>query len=126
MPRRRFCVHAPMDDAKIVVGRGRSRQTPARRTSYWYVDETSTPLGRIFLTFRTQRLCWRDSCEGFTCLTVGDTIVLPYNKKKYHIDVLEAKPMAAICVIETDCEVDFALPLDSKEPEHVASLPIAS
>lgn len=34
--------------------------------------------------------------------------------------------MDAICVIETDCEVDFALPLNYKEPECVAPLPVAS
>ena len=28
----------------------------------------------------------------FSCLTQGDTIVVPYQGKKYHIDVLEIKP----------------------------------
>lgn len=34
--------------------------------------------------------------------------------------------MDAICVIETNCEVDFALPLDYNEPECVAPLSVAS
>lgn len=63
--------------------------------------------------------------QGFTCLTVGDTIVLHHNKKKYDIDVLDAKPTDAICVIETNCEVDFAPPLDYKECKQVAQLPVA-
>nr|XP_048328515.1 ubiquitin fusion degradation protein 1 homolog [Ziziphus jujuba var. spinosa] len=39
--------------------------------------------------------------------------------KKFYIDVLETKTAAAIRVNDTDCEVDFALPLDYKEPEKV-------
>lgn len=41
-----------------------------------------------------------------------------YNNKKYYIDVVEAKPGNAISVIETDCEVDFAPPLDYVEPSR--------
>lgn len=36
---------------------------------------------------------------------VGDTICVHYNNKKYYIDIVEARPQAAISVIETDCEV---------------------
>jgi Ubiquitin fusion degradation protein UFD1 len=41
----------------------------------------------------------------YTCLTVGDAICVYYNNRKYFIDVVEAKPAAAISVIDTDCEV---------------------
>ncbi|KAL2924296.1 Ubiquitin recognition factor in ER-associated degradation protein 1 [Bienertia sinuspersici] len=34
-----------------------------------------------------------------------------------YVDVVDAKPSNAVCIIETDVEVDFALPLDYKEPE---------
>jgi ubiquitin fusion degradation protein 1 len=50
--------------------------------------------------------------------------MVAYNNKKYYIDIIEAKPASAITIIETDCEVDFAPPLDYKEPEPV--LPSAS
>lgn len=50
-------------------------------------------------------------------MTTGGTIVLPYNNRKYYVDIVETKPTAAVCIIETDCEVDFAPPLDYKEPE---------
>ncbi|KAG8366987.1 hypothetical protein BUALT_Bualt16G0025600 [Buddleja alternifolia] len=41
-----------------------------------------------------------------------------HNKKEFYIDVLEVRPPGdAICLIDTDCEVDFAKPLDYKEPE---------
>jgi hypothetical protein len=40
-----------------------------------------------------------------------------YNNKQYYIDIVETKPASAVSIIETDCEVDFAPPLDYKEPE---------
>jgi ubiquitin fusion degradation protein 1 len=43
--------------------------------------------------------------------------MVAYNSKKYYIDIVETKPSHAISIIETDCEVDFAPPLDYKEPE---------
>lgn len=43
--------------------------------------------------------------------------MVAYNNKKYYIDIVETKPASAISIIETDCEVDFAPPLDYKEPE---------
>ena len=43
--------------------------------------------------------------------------MVAYNNKKYYIDIIETKPDTAISIIETDCEVDFAPPLDYKEPE---------
>lgn len=43
--------------------------------------------------------------------------MVAYNNKKYYIDIIETKPSHAITIIETDCEVDFAPPLDYKEPE---------
>ena len=45
--------------------------------------------------------------RGYSCLTVGDTMCVHYNNKKYFIDVVEAKPAEAICVIDTDCEVNL-------------------
>ena len=44
--------------------------------------------------------------------------MVAYNNKKYYIDIIETKPSNAITIIETDCEVDFAPPLDYKEPER--------
>lgn len=60
--------------------------------------------------------------RNYSCLTTGDSIMVAYNNKKYYIDIIETKPSNAISIIETDCEVDFAPPLDYKEPEK----PIAS
>lgn len=56
--------------------------------------------------------------RNYSCLTTGDSIMVAYNNKKYYIDIVETKPSNAISIIETDCEVDFAPPLDYKEPER--------
>ena len=56
--------------------------------------------------------------RNYSCLTTGDTIMVSYNNKKYYIDIIETKPTNAVSIIETDCEVDFAPPLDYKEPER--------
>lgn len=70
-------------------------------------------------------ICLCHSCSlektlrNFSCLTTGDSIMVAYNNKKYYIDIVETKPSNAISIIETDCEVDFAPPLDYKEPEPV-------
>lgn len=47
--------------------------------------------------------------------------MVAYNNKKYYIDIVETKPSYAISIIETDCEVDFAPPLDYKEPDKPAA-----
>lgn len=61
--------------------------------------------------------------RNFSCLTVGDNIMVAYNSRKYYIDIIEAKPARAVTIIETDCEVDFAPPLDYVEPERVPPHP---
>ncbi|CAK7342285.1 unnamed protein product [Dovyalis caffra] len=47
-----------------------------------------------------------------------DTIKVKYNNLEFRVNIVETKPSNAICIIDTDCEVDFALPLDYKEPEQ--------
>ncbi|KAL8229471.1 hypothetical protein R6Q57_014371 [Mikania cordata] len=81
--------------------------------------------------FTRRRYCASKECDpskglettlrNFSCLTTGDSIMVAYNKKKYYINIIESKPSNAISIIETDCEVDFAPPLDYKEPERPAS-----
>ena len=38
--------------------------------------------------------------------------MVAYNNKTYHIDVIETKPANAIAIVNTDCEVDLAPPLE--------------
>lgn len=52
--------------------------------------------------------------------------MVPYNNKKYYINVVETKPTTAVSIIETDCEVDFTPPLDYKESEKPSSSSVSN
>ncbi|PRQ19048.1 putative ubiquitin fusion degradation protein UFD1 [Rosa chinensis] len=80
------------------------------------------PHTKDFLDIPDPKAMLEAALGTFSCLTTGDTIVLPYENKKYYMDIIETKPSDAIGIIDTDCEVDFAPPLDYKEPEK----PVAS
>ncbi|CAE6000255.1 unnamed protein product [Arabidopsis lyrata] len=71
-----------------------------------------------FLDISNPKAILETALRNYSCLTTGDSIMVPYNNKKYFIDIVETKPANAISIIETDCEVDFAPPLDYKEPER--------
>ncbi|XP_076941321.1 uncharacterized protein LOC143610836 [Bidens hawaiensis] len=71
-----------------------------------------------FLDISNPKAILETSLRSYSCLTTGDTIMVSYNNKKFYIDIVETKPSHAISIIETDCEVDFAQPLDYKEPER--------
>lgn len=72
-------------------------------------------------------ICWslETTLRSYSCLTTGDTIMVAYNNKKFYIDIVETKPSSAISIIETDCEVDFAPPLDYQEPEKPSKTSIS-
>ncbi|KAK9817963.1 hypothetical protein WJX72_004999 [[Myrmecia] bisecta] len=76
------------------------------------------PHTQDFLDITNPKAVLETTLRGYSCLTVGDCICLHYNNKRYYIDIVEAKPQNAISVIETDCEVDFAPPLDYVEPNR--------
>ncbi|KAJ0009744.1 hypothetical protein Pint_34811 [Pistacia integerrima] len=80
------------------------------------------PHTKDFLDISNPKAILETTLRNYSCLTTGDSIMVAYNNKKYYIDIIETKPSNAITIIETDCEVDFAPPLDYKEPER----PIAS
>lgn len=69
-----------------------------------------------FLDISNPKAILETTLRNFSCLTTGDSIMVAYNNKKYYIDIIETKPAPAISIIETDCEVDFAPPLDYKVP----------
>ncbi|KAJ7947628.1 Ubiquitin fusion degradation protein 1-like [Quillaja saponaria] len=79
------------------------------------------PHTKDFLDISNPKAILETTLRSYSCLTTGDTIMVAYNDKKYYINIVETKPSAAVCIIETDCEVDFAPPLDYKEPEKRAS-----
>ncbi|CAN1261591.1 Ubiquitin recognition factor in ER-associated degradation protein 1 [Linum perenne] len=75
------------------------------------------PHTKDFLDITNPKAILETTLRNYSCLTTGDSIMVSYNNKKYYIDIIESKPAKAITIIETDCEVDFAPPLDYKEPE---------
>lgn len=77
-----------------------------------------------FLDISNPKAILETTLRNFSCLTTGDSIMVAYNNKKYYIDIVETKPSNAISIIETDCEVDFAPPLDYKEPEKPVPSPV--
>ncbi|KAF4372247.1 hypothetical protein G4B88_006991 [Cannabis sativa] len=85
-----------------------------RRAKYIKLQPHSTD----FLDISNPKAILETTLRNFTCLSTGDTIMVAYNNKKYYINIIETKPSHAVSIIETDCEVDFAPPLDYKEPER--------
>ncbi|KAI3799876.1 hypothetical protein L1987_35181 [Smallanthus sonchifolius] len=90
------------------------------------IKNTTLPKGKYikiqphetkFTTLSDHKSLLEKTFRDFACLTTGDTIVVNHRKEKYLIDIVETKPSPAILLFETDCEVDFAPPLDYKEPE---------
>ncbi|CAO2814948.1 unnamed protein product [Amaranthus hypochondriacus] len=82
------------------------------------------PHTQDFLDISNPKAILETTLRNYSCLTTGDSIMVAYNNKKYYIDIVETRPSHAISIIETDCEVDFAPPLDYKEPEKpVVSVP---
>ncbi|KAK9129601.1 hypothetical protein Sjap_010088 [Stephania japonica] len=78
------------------------------------------PHTKDFLDISNPKAILETTLRNFSCLTTGDSIMVAYNNKKYYIDIIETRPSNGISIIETDCEVDFAPPLDYKEPERPA------
>ncbi|CAI0402765.1 unnamed protein product [Linum tenue] len=75
------------------------------------------PHSAAFLAIRDVKTVLEQTLSAkFSCLTTGDTIAIDLGSKKFYIDIVETKPDDAICIIDTDCAVDFAVPLDYKEP----------
>ncbi|GLJ57609.1 hypothetical protein SUGI_1353700 [Cryptomeria japonica] len=58
-------------------------------------------------------------CEGSHEDRIGDTIKIDYSNTTYCINIVETKPESTISVFDTYLEVDFAPPLDYKEPERL-------
>jgi len=69
-----------------------------------------------FLDIHNPRAVLEHALRSFSCVTKGDVICIPYNKKNYHFMLKEVRPQDAACIIETDCDVDFDSPIGYKEP----------
>jgi ubiquitin fusion degradation protein 1 len=77
------------------------------------------PHTKDFLDISNPKAVLEMTLRNYSCLTKDDAIMVNYNNKRYFIDIVETQPGDAVTIIETDCEVDFAPPLDYVEPERV-------
>jgi len=71
-----------------------------------------------FLEISNPRAVLEYALRNFSCVTKGDVIQIPYNDKNYHFALKEVQPQDAVCIIETDCNVDFDAPVGYKEPDY--------
>ena len=71
-----------------------------------------------FLEISNPRVVLEHALRNFSCVTKGDVICVPYNRKNYHFELKEVKPKDAACIIETDCNVDFDAPVGYKDPSQ--------
>ncbi|XP_007036506.2 PREDICTED: ubiquitin fusion degradation protein 1 homolog [Theobroma cacao] len=81
------------------------------------------PHTKNFMQLSNPRAVLEIAFRDFCCLTTGDTIMIMYNNIKFYIDIVETKPSLAVNIIDTDCEVDFALPLDYEPPQEEQKKP---
>merc|ERR1719245_2513988 len=70
-----------------------------------------------FLEITNPRAVLEHALRNYSCVTKGDVICVPYNRKNYHFELKEVQPQDAACIIETDCNVDFDAPVGYKEPK---------
>jgi len=71
-----------------------------------------------FLEISNPRAVLEHALRNFSCVTAGDVIQIPYNNKNYQFELKEVKPQDAVCIIETDCNLDFDAPVGYKEPDY--------
>ncbi|KAI9825241.1 MAG: ubiquitin fusion degradation protein [Thelocarpon impressellum] len=82
------------------------------------------PQSTAFLDISDPKAVLENVMRGFACLTKGDVFSFRYNEQTYEMAVLETRPTtpkAAISVLETDLEVDFAPPVGYVEPSRASS-----
>jgi len=85
------------------------------------------PQSKDFLDISNPKAVLETTLRRYSCLTTGDSILINYNNKRFFIDIFETRPQNAVTIIETDCEVDFAPPLDYVEPVYQpAAAPVAA
>ncbi|CAD7960024.1 unnamed protein product [Amoebophrya sp. A25] len=82
------------------------------------------PVSSDFLNIHNPRAVLESCLRNFATLTVGDCVAIMYNNKRYEIEVMECKPANAICIIETDVNVDFAPPRDFNEQQQQGGAPL--
>lgn len=90
------------------------------------------PSSVAFLRIFNPRALLEVGLRNYVALTVGDNIEVDYDGRRYNLEVLEAEPGGAVCILEADIKMDFASPpgsisrdADAAVNSHMA-LPMAS
>lgn len=68
------------------------------------------PLSAAFFQLEDPKLVLENYLPTFTCLTLGDTINVPYQDFVYKLKVVDVRPhndCNAVLITETDCELEF-------------------
>ncbi|KAI5004629.1 hypothetical protein ZWY2020_031872 [Hordeum vulgare] len=79
-----------------------------------------------FLRAKNHKELLEHCMKSYSMVTVGDTIAVYEGDTRYLLDVIDAMPAHAVSTLDTDCEVDFALPLDYVEPPPVVAPVVAA
>ncbi|KAK8628182.1 hypothetical protein V6N13_063893 [Hibiscus sabdariffa] len=82
------------------------------------------PHSSDFIEISDPKAVLQENLRKFSCLTKGDTIMIRHRSRVFYINIVETGPADAVSLIDTDCEVDFAPPLDYEE--HANPTPIES
>jgi len=69
------------------------------------------PQSSDFLDISNPRAVLEKQLRAFSCVTVGDQICLPYNNKRFYLEVQDVKPKDAACIIECDCNARTLCPV---------------
>ena len=81
-----------------------------------------------FIKISNPKAVLEQSLRSFSALTKGETFRILYNNRKYDIGVVDVRPQSgsfpsgqphAVCIIETDLDLDFEAPADYVEPIRV-------
>ncbi|GFQ03937.1 ubiquitin fusion degradation protein 1 homolog [Phtheirospermum japonicum] len=110
------CVHMPdwmMANLSLVEGdRVVLRDAPLPKACFLKLQPHTTS----FTEVSDPRAVLEVKLRGFTCLSLGDTFMVEYGSDEFYFDVVGVGPGDAVCLIDTDCELDLATPLDYVEP----------
>merc|ERR1712032_763755 len=96
------------------------RSASIRKGAYVKLQPQTTD----FIKISNPKAVLEQSLRNFSALTKGETFRILYNKRKYDIGVVEVRAQGgpfppgapqAICIIETDIELDFEAPADYVE-----------
>jgi len=71
-----------------------------------------------FLEISNPKAVLEFALRNYTCVTKGDVIQIPYNNRNYQFELLDVQPQDAVCIVETDCNLEFDAPVGYVDPSE--------